>query len=203
MKKTTMMLIGFFVLLTAGFFAFVSNNSGYTKEKLPVLGNPGHKVGAFRFVNQEGKPITQEDVKGKTYVVEYFFTTCKGICPKMNANMKKVYDAYKDTPNFLILSHTVDPETDSVPVLKAYAERFDANPRKWLFLTGDKKQLYEVARNEYLLTANEGDGGPDDFVHTQMFALVDKEGQLRGFYDGTKEEEISKLIKDIKRLMQE
>lgn len=203
MKKTTMMLIGFFVLLTAGFFAFVSNNSRYTKEKLPVLGNPGHKVGAFRFVNQEGKPITQEDVKGKTYVVEYFFTTCKGICPKMNANMKKVYDAYKDTPNFLILSHTVDPETDSVPVLKAYAERFDANPRKWLFLTGDKKQLYEVARNEYLLTANEGDGGPDDFVHTQMFALVDKEGQLRGFYDGTKEEEISKLIKDIKRLMQE
>jgi protein SCO1/2 len=120
----------------------------------------------------------------------------------MNANMQKVYAVYKNEPDFRILSHTVDPENDSVPVLKAYAELHGADPKNWWFLTGTKKELYNLARQGYLVD----DGtytGEDDFVHTQWFALVDGEGRVRGLYEGTKKPDVDKLITDISRLLKE
>lgn len=208
MSKKAILYIVFFTVLSLGFLGY----AGYVikgergtflgKEKLPVLGAPGHTVQGFSFTDQEGHTRTKEDVNGKIYVAEYFFTTCTGICPKMNANMEKVYAKYKDNPDFLILSHTVDPEHDSVPVLKAYAQKHGADAKNWWFLTGTKKELYALARQGYLVD----DGtytGEEDFVHTQWFALVDKAGQIRGLYEGTKKQDVDKLIDDIDRLMEE
>lgn len=208
MSKKNIFLIAFFALLSvaflgyAGFLIKAEKGSFFGKEKLPLLGVPGHTVPGFTFTRHDGKTITQADVKGKIYVAEYFFTTCTGICPKMNANMEKVYAKYKNEPDFLILSHTVDPEHDSISVLKAYAEKHGADVRNWWFLTGDKKQLYRLARQGYLVD----DGvytGDEDFVHTQWFALVDKAGRIRGLYEGTKATDVDKLITDIDRLMEE
>jgi protein SCO1 len=208
MSKKTIFYVLFFVLLSVAFLGYagwvIKGETGtfFGKERLPVLGSPGHIVGGFSFVNQEGKTITSNDVKGKIYVAEYFFTTCTGICPKMNKNMEKVYARYKDKPGFRILSHTVDPEHDSVPVLKAYAEKHGADARNWWFMTGTKKELYKLARQGYMLD----DGtytGEEDFVHTQWFALVDGEGRVRGLYEGTKVSDVDKLINDIDRLLNE
>lgn len=208
MSKKALFYIVFFVLLTAGFLGYAGylimgeTGSFFGKEKLPVLGSPGHIIGGFSFVNQAGQTITQNDVKGKVYVAEYFFTTCTGICPKMNANMQKVYAVYRNNPDFRILSHTVDPDHDTIPVLKAYAEKHGADPKNWWFLTGTKKELYTLARQGYIVD----DGtytGDEDFVHTQWFALVDGEGRVRGLYEGTKQPDVEKLIKDIDRLMKE
>jgi protein SCO1/2 len=206
-KKNTFYII-FFGLLTIAFLGYSGyvikgeQGSFFGKEKLPVLGTNGHIIGGFSFINQEGRTITSKDVEGKVYVAEYFFTTCTGICPKMNANMVKVYAAYKDEPRFRILSHTVDPETDSVPVLKQYAAEHGADPRNWWFLTGSKKELYKLARAGYLVDdgTNTGD---EDFVHTQWFALVDGEGHVRGLYEGTKQPDVDKLIADISQLLKE
>ncbi len=162
-----------------------------------------HRIGEFNFINQYGKPTNNATVKDKIFVTEFFFTTCKTICPIMNRNMEKVYETFANEPDFLILSHTVDPETDSVPQLANYAAAHGVNNEKWLFLTGSKKDLYEMARKSYLLNAEEGDGGEEDFIHTQNFALIDKEGHLRGFYDGTDNQEMERLLKDIKILLKE
>jgi protein SCO1/2 len=208
MSKKTIILISFFVVLSAGFLGYsgyvIKGETGsfFGKEKLPVLGPSGHTIPGFSFTDQDGHTKTKADVEGKIYVSEFFFTTCTGICPKMNANMEKVYAKFKDNPNFLILSHTVDPETDSLPALKAYAQKHGADPKNWWFLTGSKRDLYRMARQGYMLD----DGtftGDDDFVHTQWFALVDKVGQIRGLYEGTKPQDIDKLIADIDRLMEE
>lgn len=208
MSKKNAFYIIFFSLLTIAFLGYsgyvlkAEKGSFFGEEKLPILGTNGHMIGGFSFINQEGKTITNEDVKGKVYVAEYFFTTCTGICPKMNSNMTKVYAAYKDEPRFRILSHTVDPETDSIPVLKQYAEEHGADPQNWWFLTGTKKQLYKLARAGYMVDdgTNTGD---EDFVHTQWFALVDGEGRVRGLYEGTKKPDVDKLIADISRLLKE
>lgn len=208
MSKKTIFYVLFFVLLSVAFLGYagwvIKGETGtfFGKERLPVLGSPGHIIGGFSFVNQEGKTITSNDVKGKIYVAEYFFTTCTGICPKMNKNMERVYAKYKDKPDFRILSHTVDPEHDSVSVLKAYAEKHGADARNWWFMTGSKKELYKLARQGYMLD----DGtytGEEDFVHTQWFALVDGEGRVRGLYEGTKVSDVDKLIVDIDRLLNE
>lgn len=208
MSKKAIILISFFAVLSAGFLCYagylIKDETGtfFGKAKLPVLGTPGHTVPGFSFTDQDGKIKTKADVEGKIYVSEFFFTTCTGICPKMNANMEKVYAKYKNTPNFLILSHTVDPENDSVPVLKEYAAKHGADSKNWWFLTGDKKQLYRLARQGYLVD----DGtysGDEDFVHTQWFALVDKTGQVRGLYEGTKMQDVDRLIADVARLMEE
>ncbi|RPD40658.1 SCO family protein [Chitinophaga barathri] len=208
MSKKAIFYIIFFVVLSAGFMVFsglmIKEGTGefFGKEKLPLLGTPGHKVQSFSFTDQEGNTVTQEHVKGKIYVAEYFFTTCTNICPVMNKNMEKVYAAYKSNPNFMILSHTSDPEYDSIPVLKAYAEKHGADAKNWHFLTGDKRQLYKLARESYLVD----DGtftGEDDFIHTQWFALVDGDGQIRGLYEGTKIKDVDKLIGDIDRLVHE
>lgn len=208
MSKKAIFYIGFFSLLSIAFLSYAGyvilgeTGSFFGKERLPVLGTPGHTIQGFSFTNQDGKTVTNNDVKGKFYVAEYFFTTCTGICPKMNANMQKVYAKYKDQPDFLILSHTVDPDHDSVSVLKAHAEKLGANTKNWWFLTGTKRELYKLARESYMVD----DGvytGDEDFVHTQWFSLVDKQGRVRGLYEGTKQQDIDKLIVDIDRLINE
>lgn len=206
-NKTTVFLVSFFILLSAvfmGYFYKVSHEE--KKSNLPVLGNPGHHVAAFSFINQDGKTITNEDVKGKIYVVEYFFTTCKGICPRLNENLTHVYQAFRGNKNVLILSHTVDPLKDTVKAMKEYSLRFDADPSQWMFLTGDKKKLYDMARYSYLISAQDDTTGvsiDQDFIHDNHYVLVDRDGRVRGFYDGLKMDEVNKLIKDINSLLAE
>ena len=174
-------------------------------KQLPILGNPGHQVQDFSFLNQNGKTVTQNNIAGKIVIAEYFFTTCPGICKDMSANLKKVYNKYHDDTDVVILSHTVDPETDSVPVLKAYAEKYGVQNENWQFLTGDKYQLYKLAHQSYLLTADSArrESVSEAFIHTQYVCLVDKKKRIRGFYDATSKESTEKLIEDIKRLSRE
>jgi protein SCO1 len=203
-NKTTLFLIVFFILLTAAFMTYYFKTTRDQPKVLSVLGNPGHTVADFSFTNQDGKTITRQDVKGKLNVVEYFFTTCKGICPKMNENMRNVYAAYRGNKDVLILSHTVDPVKDTVATMKAYSLKFDADPAQWMFLTGDKKQLYDMARNSYLVTAADDTASIDiksDFIHTNRFVLVDRAGRIRGSYDGTSKTDINLLIGDIQSLL--
>ncbi len=173
------------------------------KNALKVNDTTYHFVPDFEFTDQDNKKINKQAVKNKIYVAEYFFTTCKSICPVMNSNLETIYKEFKNSPDLWILSHTVDPEHDSVPVLKDYAKAHGVNDDRWHFLTGDKKKLYELARKGYLLNAEEGNGGEEDFIHTQNFALVDKESHIRGFYDGTDSLEIVRLKQDLKLLLKE
>ncbi len=173
------------------------------KNALKVNDTTYHFIQDFEFTSQYNEKVNQETVKDKIYVTEYFFSTCKSICPIMNRNLEKVAAAFRDKNDFLILSHTVDPETDSVPVLLEYAKYKGVTDKKWLFLTGPKPKLYELARKGYLLNAEEGNGGEDDFIHTQNFALIDKERHIRGFYDGTDSLEIVRLIQEINLLYKE
>lgn len=162
-----------------------------------------HTVKDFELLNQNGDTITQEDYKDKIYVADFFFTTCLTICPVMTDHMLKIQEKIKDDPEVLLLSHTVFPKTDSVPVLKEYAEEKGIIDAKWNLVTGDKKQIYNLARKSYLATKSNGDGGPYDMIHTENFVLVDKEKRIRGFYDGTDAEAIDDLMHDIKVLQKE
>lgn len=162
-----------------------------------------HTIADFSFVNQNGDTITQKDYDGKIYVADFFFTTCGSICPKMTANLADVQKAVLDNPKVMLLSHTVFPETDSIPVLKAYAVKNGVVDSKWNLVTGDKKEIYTMARKSYLAVKL---GRPDqlyDMVHTENFVLVDQKRRVRGFYDGTKKEDIQKLIEDINFLCTE
>ena len=162
-----------------------------------------HRVGSFNLIDQEGKEVTEADFKDKIYITDFFFVTCPTICPKMATQMNRVYDEFIDNPDILFLSHTVMPEKDSVPVLNEYAKELHVNNTKWKFVTGDKKEIYNLARKTYFAAITEGDGGVDDFIHTENFILVDKEKRLRGFYDGTSEKDINRLIADIYTLLSE
>jgi protein SCO1/2 len=173
------------------------------KNALKVNDTTYHAIPGFTFTSQFNEPVTDQTVKNKIYVTEYFFTTCKSICPIMNQNLERVYKEFAKNDDFLILSHTVDPETDSVPVLKEYAAQHGITDKKWLLVTGPKTELYGLARKGYLLNAEEGNGGEEDFIHTQNFALIDKERHIRGFYDGTDSLEINRLIQEIKLLLKE
>ncbi|WP_345076947.1 SCO family protein [Nemorincola caseinilytica] len=178
-----------------------------TKPSLPVLGNvPEHRVAPFSFINQDGKTITNEDVKDKVVVVEYFFATCKGICPKMNENLSKIYGKFKGNKDVMILSHTVDPLKDTVAALKAYSMKFDADATQWMFLTGDKKQLYDMARYSYLINAEDDTTGisiDKDFIHDNHYVLVDNYGRIRGMYDGLDDNKLDTLVSHIKILLEE
>ncbi len=161
------------------------------------------KIADFSFIDQEGNKVTQNTFKDKIYVADYFFCTCKTICPVMSKQMERVADVFKKEDDIKFISHTVNPEYDSVPVLADYARVHHARYGQWFLVTGNKKELYNLARNSYMLDASEGDGGEDDFIHTQDFALVDKERLIRGYYDGTNSKEVDKLINDIKLLKKE
>jgi protein SCO1/2 len=189
-------------LLTCVFFYFVFAGTDNWKAKLPTVSY----VKPFYFTNQDGKTIDEDDLKGKVTVVEYFFTTCKGICPKMNASLRKIYEENKDEPDFMILAHTVQPESDSVARLKFYADSMKIDTKKWMLVTGRKDSLYKAARSSYLLDdpANNVEKLEDQFIHTQFLALVDKSGNVRGgVYDALKKDEMEKLDKDIKGLLKE
>lgn len=162
-----------------------------------------HTVQDFNFVNQDGKTVTQKHLDGSVYVADFFFTTCHSICPVMSTQMERIYTKFKGNPEVKFLSHTVDPEIDTVEQLKAYALKYNADSGQWLFVTGDKKQLYEIARTGYFLDAQEGDGGPDDFIHTQNFALIDKDKRIRGYYNGIDSSDVEQLMKDIDLLLKE
>jgi protein SCO1/2 len=202
MSRKALLYILFFCGLICAFYFFLTRLiPGYGEVKLPVISY----VRPFSFSNQEGRLITERDIAGKVYVAEYFFTTCKGICPKMNNNMKKLYAEFKNEKDFLILSHTVDPETDSVGRMKRYADSMQINADKWWFLTGSKNNLYKAARVSYLLDdpKNNNEKIEDQFIHTQFFALVDKAGRVRKIYDGLKNNELQELSGDIKKLLNE
>jgi protein SCO1/2 len=167
----------------------------------------GHKIGNFSFLNQDGKLVTQQDVKGKVFVAEYFFTTCGTICPIMNVQMQRVHKVYQGNKNVRILSFTVDPKVDTVAQMKRYAVAHGADAESWFFLTGTQEKLYELARKSFFVlkpaeTENQGDVG-SDFIHTNNFVLVDKEMRIRGYYDGTNSKEVDELIGDIALLVKE
>lgn len=156
-----------------------------------------HSIANFSFTNQNGKTITQKEYEGKIYVADFFFTTCGSICPKMTTNLVEVQNAFINNPKVMLLSHTVFPEIDSVSVLKKYAIKNGVIDSKWNLVTGDKKQIYAMARKSYLAVKL---GKPEelyDMVHTENFVLVDSKRRVRGFYDGTKKEDIARLIEDI------
>ncbi|NDP27019.1 MAG: SCO family protein [Flavobacterium sp.] len=162
-----------------------------------------HFIADFSFTNQNGKIITQKDYEGKIYVADFFFTTCKSICPKMTTNLVDVQKAFLDNPKVKLLSFTVMPDIDSVSVLKDYAKINGVNDSKWNLVTGDKKTIYSMARKSFLAVKQ---GKPDelyDMVHTENFVLVDSKKRVRGFYDGTNKEEIKRLIEDINWLLED
>ncbi len=202
MGRKGLLYIAFFIALAIGFYWVMTRIiPGYGVVKLPVL----NYVRPFAFTNQDGKHISEKDVEGKVYVAEFFFTTCTSICPKLNNNMKKIYDVYEKREDFIIISHTCDPETDSAFRLKRYADSMKVNTNRWWFLTGRKDSLYNAARMSYLLDdpKNNLSKIEDQFMHTQFFALIDKAGQVRKIYDGLKEQEVAQLEKDIDALLKE
>lgn len=156
-----------------------------------------HTIADFSLTNQNGETITQENYKDKIYVADFFFTTCPTICPIMTKNMAEIQNAVLDDPEVMLLSHSVTPVIDSVPQLKKYALEKGVVDSKWNLVTGEKKQIYELARKSYLAVKTDGDGGQYDMIHTENFILVDKERRIRGFYDGTNREEINKLLEDL------
>ena len=201
-KKAKFYIIFFTVLVVGFFFVLKAIIPGYGEKKFQVL----NQVKPFTFTSQDGKMISERNVNGKVYVAEYFFTSCTGICPILNSNMKNIYEKFKGEPDFLILSHTCDPETDSVARLKQYADSLEVDNSKWLFLTGTKESLYNAARVSYLLDdpKNNMENIKDQFLHTQFFALVDRNGKVRKkIYDGLKKNELKELEKDIAVLLKE
>src|SRR5690554_1544263 len=212
------------IILFAGIFtAYYMTLEVQQRKQLPVIQprdvnsemlNPelahigiGHRIGEFELLNQKGEIVSLEDVKDKVFVVEYFFTTCLTICPIMTEEMKRVQQRFKGNDDVKILSFTVDPEHDDVEVMNAYAKEHEAVDGQWHFLTGTKEDLYSLARNSFFVlkpaeAKNLGDAG-SDFIHTNNFVLVDRELRIRGYYDGTSNEEIDVLMDDIDLLLKE
>lgn len=159
-----------------------------------------HTIADFALTNQNGKLVTQKDYENKIYIADFFFTTCPTICPIMTKNMAGIQDKILNDENVMLLSHSVTPDIDSVPQLKKYALEKGVKDRKWNLVTGDKQQIYELARKSYMAVKTDGDGGPYDMIHTENFILVDKERRIRGFYNGTDSEEMKKLLSDLEIL---
>jgi protein SCO1/2 len=162
-----------------------------------------HHIADFSFINQNGKTVTPFDFKGKIYVADFFFTTCPTICIAMTDHLLKVQQKIRNNPNVMLLSHSVTPQIDTVAQLKKYALEKGVVDAKWHLVTGDKKEIYELARKSYLAVKEDGDGGPFDMIHTENFILVDPDRRIRGFYDGTDIEEIKRLLEELEVLIQE
>lgn len=208
-SRSTLIFLFFFSIIFIPVLYFLVK----PKDELPVYNpvdvNPrlvddsvkhisrNHRISDFNLINQNGKRITKKDFEGKIYVADFFFTRCQTICPIMAVNMKDLQEEFKNDPDLKFLSHSVTPVMDSVPVLRVYADKNKAIDGKWEITTGDKRHIYELARKSYFAVLDEGDGGDQDFIHTEQFILVDQEGQIRGFYDGTEKEEMKRIIDDI------
>lgn len=216
LKQFKYVLITFFIFSVVTVALFM--NALTPKKRLPIM-NPSdvnpelvdstiqhvskyHTIADFSFTNQNGKTVTQKVYEGKIYVADFFFTTCETICPRMTDNMVEIQKAFVNNPKVLLLSHSVLPDKDSVPVLKEYAIEKGVIDSKWNLVTGNKKEIYGIARKSYLAVKT---GSPEelyDMVHTENFILVDTKRRVRGFYDGTKSEDITRLIEDIKWLLE-
>lgn len=198
-------------------FTLESCNPG-DPGKLPILGNkdavknkdnPGqvdtvyHTIADFSFVNQDSTMVSNHTFENKVYVSDFFFTSCPTICPIMKAQMLRVYDIFIDDPEVMLLSHTIDPEYDTVALLKDYADRLEVTSEKWHFVTGDKEKIYEIGQRSYLVTVQEDQFQPGGYLHSGAFILVDKDRRIRGIYDGTKPDQVDRLINDIPILLNE
>jgi protein SCO1/2 len=210
------MRIPMFLLLAWLIIASCSSKN----EKLPILGRKEiknvsasggniqadtiyHTIPDFSFTNQNGEQITQNTFKDKIYIADFFFTTCPTICPIMKTQMLRVYEKFKDNPEVMILSHTIDPKHDSVAVLHEFADRLGVTGDMWQFVTGDQDEIYDIGQNSYMVTAREDPGEPGGYLHSGAFLLVDKQKRIRGIYDGTLEEKVDILMKDIDKLLKE
>jgi protein SCO1/2 len=163
-----------------------------------------HRIPAFRLVNQQGDTLTEKDITGKIYIANFFFTTCPGICPKMADNMQMVQEAFKDDDEVLILSHTATPESDSVAVLKEYAEAHGCISGKWHLLTGNRSEIYRLGRKYYFVEENMGINKSDDeFLHTENFVVIDRNRRIRGIYNGLNKTSVRQLIADVQTLKSE
>ncbi|WP_341842390.1 SCO family protein [Chitinophaga caseinilytica] len=157
-----------------------------------------HQVKNFTLTNQLGENVNLDQLKGKVLVVSFFFTSCPTVCPTLMKNLKRVQDSYAKNDTLLqIISLSVDPVRDSVPTLKHYADSRNIDPRNWWLLTGDKKEIYDLARHEFFVNAVQGDGGPDDFIHAEKFVLIDKDRFIRGYYNGMDTVSVRKMVNDI------
>jgi protein SCO1/2 len=162
-----------------------------------------HTIADFKFVDQDSVAVTNETYRGKIYVADFFFTSCRTICPIMKTQMLRVYDSIQNDPSVLLLSHTIDPEYDTVGLLHDYANRLGVKSDKWHFVTGKKEEIYKIAQTSYFSTALEDKSEPDGFIHSGAFLLIDQQRRIRGKYDGTKEEDVNRLLADIQRLKNE
>jgi protein SCO1/2 len=223
MLKAPIILAVIFLAFVFGAFWFSNSWSEKTKEKLPIINpndvNPelvdesmqgvgqGHTIRYFELKNQLGETVTGRELDGKIYVADFFFTTCGGICPKMTKQMLRIQNEFKDNDRVMLVSHSVTPDRDTVEVMKKYADRYGADHKKWLFLTGNKKEIYGLARRAYFIVkaAKEGedDGSGSDFIHTENFVLIDANKRIRGYYSGIRESSVDSLMNDIKLLLEE
>lgn len=180
-------------------------------NRLPILGNQtivGNDtvyptIQSFNFINQDSIEVTEKIFDGKIYIADFIFLNCPTICPKMTNEMAKIYEAYKSNPNILFISHTIDPEHDSIPRLKSYAENLGVDSKKWFFVTGNKDKIYLLAEESYFATAYSDSTAPGGYVHSGGLLLVDKNKHIRGVYDGTDPKETDRLKADIKKLLNE
>lgn len=214
-SKSTFIFLFFFAIIFVPILYFLVKPKTELPVYNPVDVNPllvddavkhiarDHTIANFSLTNQNGETVTQENFNNAIYIADFFFTRCQTICPIMAINMADLQEYFKNDPEIKFLSHSVTPEMDSVSVLKAYAIKNGAIDGKWEITTGNKKHIYELARKSYFAVLDEGDGGDQDFIHTEQFILVDKKRQIRGFYDGTDKNEINRIIKDIEILKKE
>ena len=206
LQPTIFQLFTFSFLLSAFSFQLISCTP--KEARLPIFGERQvngtdtvyHVIAPFQFVDQDSVNVTNSTFKGKIYVTDFFFTTCRTICPIMKTQMLRVYEATKEMPDVLILSHTIDPEYDTVALLRDFARRLGVESNRWHFVTGAKDSIYKIAQTSYFATAMEDKTEPDGFIHSGAFLLIDKQGRIRGKYDGTKEDDVNRLIVDIERL---
>jgi protein SCO1 len=208
-SKTIWIFIALIFIVPVMAYALV-NWYQYKYEKLPVYNSSSNEnenllmqLASFSFVNQDGRKLNSNDWNNKILVVDFFFTHCPSICPKMTASLKEVNDYFNKEKFLQIASFTVDPQRDSSVQLKKYSAQFSLNTNQWNLITGSKKDIYKLARNGFKLVATDGDGGPDDFIHSDKIVLTDTQKNIRGYYEGTNPDEIKKLITDIKKLQNE
>lgn len=175
----------------------------YGEKKIIAGDTIYHQIASFNLTNQIGQVVNQNTTKNKIYIANFFFATCQSICPMMSNQLQEVQKAFLADDSVLILSHSVNPLHDTVAVLSNYADTYGAKTNKWHLLTGNKKQIYDLAKTSYLVNAFEDDGSPEGFLHSELFLLIDKKARIRGMYDGTNTAEVKKLIEDVKLLKQE